>query len=398
MGKLKTKDVERETLSGKYPDGDGLTLIVRRRPTGITKTWTLRFTSPVTKRQREAGLGVYPEVTLDRARAAAAAFRAKVRQGFDPLTDGVDPSGARVTFAAASADFIKTKRSGWANQKHAAQWQNTLDKYCACIANKRVADINREDVVRVLSQIWLDRMETATRVRGRMERVIDYAVAKGWRADELANPAEMNERLRALLPDMPSKAKRVEHHSALDWRDLPDFMAALKERPALAARLLEFTILAASRIGESGGARWREFDKAITTWKIPAERTKMRAAHTVPLSRQAHDVVKRLVVDAPILFPIAGKSPSANATRALILRMDKQRAWRNKDGDLVTTHGFRSTFRDWCADNGHDQELAEAALAHVAGGVERAYRRTDLLDRRRELMQAWGDYCWSKRT
>lgn len=388
MGKLRAKDIERETLPGKYSDGDGLALIVRDRQGNITKTWTMRYSSPVTKKQREVGLGIYPTVTLDDARASAAAIRAEVRQGIDPLEHKTTTDPSKVTFGDAADDFIKVKSRGWRDPRQAGHYTFTIETYCKPMLSKLVGQINRDDVVSALSPIWLEKQETALKLRSRIERILDYAVAKDWRSDELTNPAEHNERLKALLPQMSSRKHRVKHHPAMNWRELPDFFAKLKDRPALSARLLEFTILSACRISESGGAQWSELDKNITVWCVPGERIKTKVLHTVPLASQAQTLLRSMLADGKLIFPIDGKSPSENATRALLLRMGR--------GD-VTTHGFRSTFRDWCADNGYDRELAEACLAHVVGGVESAYRRTDFLARRRELMQAWADYCWSKR-
>jgi integrase len=390
MGKLKVKQIERDTSQpGKYFDGEGLFLRVQLRGDRLTKSWVVRYTSPESGKRREAGIGEYPGVSLDAARERCKELRGTIKAGGDPLMrDNTELLAGDVTFSQAAADFIKVKSRGWRDPKQGGHYTYTIETYCKPILSKPIGKVDRADVVTVLEPIWLVKQETALKLRSRIERILDYAVARKWRRDDLVNPAEHNERLKALLPEMPSRRQRVAHHPSMDWHELPDFMAKLKERPAVSARLLEFTILTACRIGESGGAQWRELDKKITSWSIPGGRTKTKMPHVVPLSLQAATLLKSLVPAGPGIFPIDGKSPSENATRALLIRMGR--------GD-VTTHGFRSTFRNWCADNGYDRELAEACLAHAAGGVEGAYRRTDLLDRRRVLMQAWSDHCWSKR-
>ena len=397
MGKLKTKSIPGYDLPGKFFDGDGLMLVVRERAGSVTRQWVIRYQSPTQRRRREIGAGAWPAVSLDDARAKARRVIDQVRAGIDPQDadktafEGKNITGT-VTFAAAAAAFIETQAPGWKTEQQADQWRNTLRDYAKPIASVPVAAVDRAGVIACLSPIWLTKPETALRVRGRLERILDFSVAKGWRADGLVNPAAMNETLRSLLPVMKKRALRVRHHPALDWRELPKFMVELSTRTATAARLLEYTILTASRIGESGGASWSELSADYTAWTVPAIKMKQGKQHVVPLSKQARRVLALMAPahaldpDQPLIFPISGKSPSENATRALLIRMGR------KD---ITTHGMRSTFRDWAADNGIDRELAEACLAHAAGGVEAAYRRSDMLERRRVVMDAWGRYCRS---
>lgn len=387
---LTAKQIERETVAGRYFDGNdsGLLLTIRQRGQRTEKSWSLRYAAPASGKRREKGLGAFPAVTLTEARSKAIDLRKQISAGIDPLeVQQRDPAG--VTFADATTEFIKLKASGWKGAALKMQWENAMATYCAPINGKPVGSIGREDVLAVLSPIWLKKPETASRVRGRMQRILDFATAKSWRSDDLRNPAEYDERLKSMLPEMPKRTVRVRHHPAMSWQEVPDFIAALRQRPAVSARLLEFTILTAARIGESGGATFGECNAGLTAWTVPAARMKMQRAHAVPLSRQAAAIIKAMPATQGLIFPIGGKSPSENATRALLQRMGRAD---------VTTHGFRSSFRDWCADSGVDRELAEACLAHIVGGVEGAYRRSDMLERRRELLQRWADFCHGVRS
>lgn len=371
----------RKAAPGTHADGRGLYLEVK--PAG-TRSWLLRY--QIAGRRREMGLGPYPEVPLERARAKALEARARIADGKDPLATRGDR--APRTFRVAAAELIRAKRPGWENPKHAAQWEATLATYAfPVLGDLTVAHIDTDAVLQVLSPVWAEKPETATRVRQRIEAVLDYARARGWREGE--NPARWRGHLDKLLAKR-SDVARVEHHPALPWREMGAFMALLRGQEGIAARALEFTILTACRTGEVIGARWPEVDLEARTWSVPAERMKARRLHRVPLSSQALDLLRALprVAGEDFLFPggRAGRPLSNAAMLATLKRM--------KRGDL-TTHGFRSSFRDWTAEQtGFPRELAEAALAHVLRDkTESAYQRGDLLERRRKLMQAWGDYC-----
>jgi integrase len=380
LHKLTDVSVKAERKPGRHSDGGGLYLNVSS--TG-GKSWLFMWVPPGRKR-REMGLGAYPTVTLAKARAKAAACRATVEAGGDPLAD--KDKEAEPTFAEASDRYIASIESEWRNAKHKYQWEQTLGpSYCAAIRDKRVSEIDTSDVLKVLTPIWGEKNETAARLRGRIERVLDYSRVKGWRDGE--NPARWRGHLRNTLP----KRQKLQrgHLPAMPYAKVPAFLQRIRGAEALAARALEFTILTATRSGEVLGATWSEIDLDRKVWSIPKERMKAGQAHSVPLSGRAVELLSALkeAATGDYVFPgeKSGK-PLSNMSMAMFMR-------RLKVTD-VTVHGFRSSFRDWCGDaTTFPRELAEAALAHHVGSeVERAYRRADALEKRRKLMQAWADY------
>lgn len=283
--------------------------------------------------------------------------------------------------------FLEAKEKGWKHPKHKQQWRMTLMVYAKPLHPIKVSQITTQDVLAILTPIWMEKSETASRLRGRIEAVLDYAKAMGWRTGE--NPALWRGNLKSLLPEL-KRSKRVKHHPAMRFDELPAFMERLRQREAMAARLLEFIILTASRSNEARGAKWGEIDFANETWTVPAERMKMGKAHTVPLSNRAVEILTNLhaLKVNEYIFPNPSKLKpfSENGTRALLHRMNRPD---------VTTHGFRSTFRDWAGDCTNVQrEVIEAALAHrIKDGVEAAYRRSTALEKRRSLMESWSEYC-----
>jgi integrase len=336
-------------------------------------------------KQREAGLGSAAKggVSLKQAREKAAEGRAMLKAGLDPLATWNRPVAEEVpTFGTSADDYVAAHEGTFRNAKHKAQWRMTLTRYCEPIRNTPVAAIDTEAVLSVLKPLWKRTPETASRLRGRIEAVLDAARARGHIAPNEANPARWRGHLDKLLP---KRAKLTRgHHAAMPYADVPAFVAALRERPASAAAALEFIILTATRTGETLGARWAEIDFGAKVWVIPPERTKAAREHRVPLSERAVAILREMEAAraSDYVFPgqRAGR-PLSNMLRRL--------------GSRYTTHGFRCSFRDWVGNETHfPREVAEHALAHVIGDkAEQAYRRSDALARCRELMDAWENYC-----
>lgn len=353
------------------------------------------------------GLGPYDAegkrgLTLAGAREAAADAQRLLREGVDPLAHrAAEAEAAAVraalveakarTFRDVAGLYIGAHEAGWRNAKHRAQWRTTLETYAfPHIGDMPVADVATDDVLRCLNPVWKAKPETATRLRGRVEAVLDYATARGWRQG--VNPARWRGHLSNLLPRR-SKVARVEHHAALPWGDMGAFMVALRGQPGTAARALEWCILTATRTGETIGARWSEVDAEAAVWTVPGARMKAGREHRVPLSPAALAILAAMAPLRPaegdgFIFPgaVAGKPLSGMAMLMLLRRM--------KRPDL-TVHGFRSAFRDWCEEaTSTPHAVAEAALAHTIGDkVEAAYRRGDLFAKRAKLMAEWADYC-----
>lgn len=331
----------------------------------------------------DMSLGAYPAVSLVLARNKAQECREQLACGINPLE--ARNKAARM-FGEVADDFIATMRSEWSNEKHVRQWVQTLEVYCASIRQTPVDAITTEHVLVVLNPIWHTKSETASRLRARIERVLDFATVKGWRSGD--NPARWKGHLQNVLPTRKRVAKR--HWPALSYADIPVFMVKLKERPAIAARALELTILTAARTSEVLLATWEEIDFDAGVWVVPAMRMKMRKEHKVPLVGRSLEVVQAMQTAATsdYIFPGQRKGrPLSNMSLSMLLR-------RMEYND-ITVHGFRSTFRDWVGDKtDFPREVAEAALAHKVGNaVELAYRRSDALEKRRKLMAAWSEYC-----
>jgi integrase len=350
------------------------------------------------------GLGPCDLVTLAEARDEALLLRKKLLKGIDPLEERRSArvqerlsKAAAITFRECARKYIAVHSKGWRNGKHRQQWANTLETYAyPVIGDLPVAAVDTALIVKILEPLWVGtvdaaghpvppKTETASRLRGRLESILDWAKAREYRAGE--NPARWRGHLDKLLPRR-SKVAPVNHHDAMPYVELPAFMVELRKRSGASARCLEFTILTAARTGEAIGAKWSEIDLKARTWMVPAERMKTGKEHVVPLSDQAVEILKTISRARDYVFENrrAGK-PLSNMAMIMLLR-DMGR------GD-ITVHGFRSTFRDWTADRtNHANEVAEMALAHVVGDkVEAAYRRGDLLQKRRNLMRDWARYC-----
>ena len=395
LGRLKALHVNRLKAPGMYADGGGLYLqvTVNARDGEPAKSWIYRYM--LHGKAREMGLGSINAVTLQHARDKAFECRQLRAEGIDPIDarktvrDQARLDSAKaITFKKASAEYIGAHRAGWRNAKHAAQWSATLATYAEpIIGDLSVQAIDTGLVLKVLEPIWTAKPETASRLRGRMESVLDWAKVRGYRQGE--NPARWRGHLDKLLPAR-SKVRRVEHHPALPYADLPEFMAALRAQEGTAARALEFAILTATRTGEAMGARWGEIDVAQQTWTIPAERMKAGKEHRVPLSGRALAIIEQMAAirsgDHVFAGAKAGRPLSNMAFLMLLRRMGR--------GDL-TAHGFRSSFRDWAAERTNfPAEVAEMTLAHAVGSkVETAYRRGNLFQKRRQLIEAWAKFC-----
>jgi integrase len=360
--------------------------------TGVARSWILRFSFD--GRRPEMGLGGFPEVSLADARNAAREARAKVRAGVNPI-EALKPEkraaaaklAASKTFSFCAAAFIKAKSPEWANSKHAAQWTSTLRTYAEpVIGALPVQDVSTAHVLEILEPIWLTKTETATRLRSRIENVLDWAIVAKHR--DGPNPARWKGHMAVLLAK-PTKVAKVEHHAALPHAQLPAFMEHLRAAEGQGARALEFAILTAARSGEVRGATWSEIDFDAGAWNVPAERMKSQKPHRVPLSRHALGLIRgagATADPAALIFPGAGGGQLSDMTLSSVLR--------RMDLDAVP-HGFRATFKTWASEcTAFPRDVVEVALAHVIEGkVEGAYMRGDLFIKRAKLMQAWSEFC-----
>lgn len=375
---------------GYHGDGGGLYLQVS--PAG-TKSWIYRF--KLNGRAREMGLGPFGTITLASARDRAAECRRQVFDGIDPIearkeakTEGRLQAAKTMTFAACATAYIDAHRSSWKNLKHVSQWENTITTYTTPVfGTLPVQSIDTTLVMRVLDAIWKDKPETASRLRGRIESILDWATVRGLRRGE--NPARWRGHLDSLLPAR-SKVRAVEHHAALPYDEVGSFVQSLHEQTGVAALALEFLILTAARTGEVIGATWEELDLKEKIWTVPAERMKAKREHRVPLSPSVLKIVAKLEQLRTGDFVFPGRAPKKPLSNMAMLQLLK----RMERSDL-TGHGFRSTFRDWAAERtNYPREVAEAALAHTLGDkVEAAYRRGDLFEKRRRLMSEWAKHC-----
>jgi integrase len=371
----------RAAKPGRHPDGTVRGLLLLVWPTGA-RSWVLRY--QLRHRRRDMGLGPYPEITLARAREKALEARRLVKEGIDPLEARSRDKG--LAFQAAAEALIESKRPGWRNAKHAAQWGATMASYVyPKLGAVDVRAVDTRAVVEVLQPIWATKPETASRVRQRIEAVLDYATVLGARTGD--NPARWKGHLEALLPK-PGKVRQVEHHAALDWREAPAFLAELAKREGVATQALAFLILPAARSGEVRGMTWAEVEAREAVWTVPAGRMKAAREHRVPLTRAALALLgERGPADALVFpSPMDPRRPLSDVTFIAVLK-------RMGRGDL-TAHGFRSTFRDWAGEStAHPREVIEAALAHrLKDKAEAAYARGDLFAKRRRLMEDWAAY------
>jgi integrase len=384
--KLKPRAIEKIRAPGYHADGAGLYLLVSASG---SKSWVLRYM--LDGRAREMGLGPLREFPLAEARNRASQARKLRADGIDPIEARDAAKAAKAlelaknkTFDEVAEEYIAEHRHEWKNAKHQEQWENTIETYCKPLLALPVQGIDVGQVLGVLKPIWNEKRETAVRLRGRIEKVLDSATALGFRAGP--NPARWRGNLDHLLA-RDKRRQRIKHHAALRYTEVGAFMKDLRAEEGTAARALEFTVLDVSRTGETIGARWPEFDLDDATWTVPAERMKGHREHRVPLSPAAVKLLRGLPRAGDYVFSgRRAKTPLSNmAMLALLERMGR--------GEL-TTHGFRSTFRDWAAERtNYPNHVVEMALAHAIGDdVEAAYRRGDLFEKRRRLMNAWASY------
>jgi integrase len=388
--RLSAVEVRAITRKGMHHDGGGLYLQVS---ISGAKSWIFRFM--LDGRARAMGLGPADTISLAEARKRAAECRRVCLDGIDPIQARTAQHNEKkleaakaMTFDACATAYIDAHQAGWRNAKHRDQWRSTLSTYVSpVLGSLPVQAIDVGLVMKALEPIWTAKPETASRVRGRIESILDWAAARGYRRGE--NPARWRGHLDTLLPKK-TKVRRVEHHAALPYSELGAFMAELRGQEGIAARALEFTILTAARTGEVIGARWDEISMMERLWTVSADRMKAGKEHRVPVSEAAMAVVGEMqrIRESEFVFPGGRKGrPLSNMSMLAVLkRMDQ--------GDL-TAHGFRSTFRDWAAERTNfPREVAEMALAHTVGDkVEAAYRRGDLFQKRRQLMEAWARFC-----
>jgi integrase len=393
IGRLTALKVEKARKPGMYADGAGLYL---RVTDGGTKNWILRYM--LDRRPRWMGLGPLSLYGLAEARARALDARRKRHEGIDPIdARRYERSRQRlnaakvITFKQCAEGYIASHRAGWRNEKHKYQWSATLSTYAyPVIGVLPVQSIDTALVLKVLEPIWTVKPETASRVRQRIENILDFAKVRGWRDGE--NAARWRGHLDKLLPSR-SRVRQVAHHAALPYAELPAFLVSLRAREAIAARGLEFLILTAARTGEVIGARWNEIDLLNKTWTVPAGRMKAHREYRVPLSPRVLAILGQMRAagqkddGAAFVFPGQPGKPLSNTAFLMLMR-------RMGRGDL-TAHGFRATFKTWASERTSFQsEIAEASLAHVTGGkVEQAYMRGDLFEKRRRLMAQWATFC-----
>ena len=378
MGKLTATGIRALKEAGRYGDGDGLFLLVGKSG---ARSWMVRVQKD--GKRRDIGLGGERKVSLAKARADAALVCSQVEAGIDPVAERKKAAGIP-TFREAAALVHAEHKRGWRNAKHGAQWLSSLEAYAfPMIGDKSVSDIDGPAVRDVLAAIWLAKPETARRVRQRINGVVDWAIGKGYRIAPLP--------MTAINKSLPKHRATVKHHAAMPYGDVPALIGRLRERESMGRLALEAVILTAARSGELRGADWSEIDLERALWTIPASRMKANREHVVPLSAAALRIFKRMKAlrteGSNLVFPgtVRGK-PLSDMTLTKVLR---------DMGLDCTAHGFRSSFRDWVSEETtFDGTVAEAALAHaIENKVEAAYRRGNLLEKRRALMAAWGDYC-----
>ena len=352
--------------------------------------WVLRYASPVTGKRRNAGLGSYPEVTIAEAGKRASAMRLELGDGRDPLEEKtkIEERPKIPTFEEAARTLHKDLLAGWKNPKHGQQWINTLIEYVfPKLGGMLLHEIQPGDVAEVLKPIWLTKAETASRVKQRIHVVLAWGWAHGHCQ---SNPVDV---VGHLLAQQPGKATRTQHHPAMPWREVPEFVQNQLRpgnRPEVSRTLLEFVILTACRSGEARGMTWDEVDFKDKVWSIPAERMKARVSHRIPLSPRAMAILQmQKDQHETFVFPsIRDQVELSDMAITSVLR--RLKAHSDTPGRIATAHGFRSSFRDWCSENGYSRDLAERSLAHtIKDKVEAAYHRTDLLEQRRDLMNAW---------
>ena len=396
MSKLNALKIKSLTKVGMHSDGNGLHLKIQlsKKTNTLNKSWIFRWGA---QGKNTMGLGSLTDVSLADARAKTLECKKLVASGLNPRDERdkvkAEQKAAKahsITFEKAAKEYIKTNRASWKNEKHAQQWENTLDTYAyPKIGKVPCAEVTKDQVLSILTPIWTEKHETATRLRGRIESVLDWAIAKGYRT--AANSAVLKGNLQPLLPTI-NKRKRVEHHAAMPYDDVPKFFATIKDDPSTSARALVFCILTATRTTETTDAEWNEIDLDKNIWIVPKSRMKRGIEHRVPLSTQLTAILSAMnKTESNYVFHGANRKTKPISNMAMLKYLQR------KDGcEKITVHGCRSSFRDWAAEKGNfPREVCEQALAHsLADQTEAAYQRADYFEKRVVLMQAWADYCF----
>jgi len=391
---LSALDIKRLNNPGRHAVGYISGLLINVKDSGA-KSWMLR--TMIGNRRCTIGLGPYPEISLSEARNKARAYKKDIREGKDPLTEkrrikaGLMRLNGRMTFDEVARLCHEKKLSEFKNIKHGKDWFSSIERFANPVIGKLPVDeVDLKHILKILEPIWTEKTETATRVRQRLEQILSFATVCNYRSGD--NPARWNGHLDAILPK-PGKIKKVKHFPALPWREIGAFMAALRKRDGMGARCLEFIILTACRSGEARLAVWNEIDPESETWTIPGNRVKTEKEHKVPLVPDAVKLLKSLprFQGSNYIFTAPRGGPLSDMSISAVCRRMKVKA---------VPHGFRSTFRDWCAEHTNfPREVAEQALGHAIGNaVEAAYRRGDLFEKRCKLMNAWAEYCNKKQT
>lgn len=396
---LTAKQVENESAPGYHADGPntGLYLQVTPNDSGVTRSWVYRYTSPTTRKRRELGLGPAKVRKLADARSLSSELRLKVLNGIDPKDErdrirfeGIAARAHHITFDEAVRQCIAAKSAEWKNIKHGQQWRNTLNEYASPLLGRVPVDsISIELVYKVLQPIWITKTETATRVRQRIETVLDWCKARGYCKGD--NPASLKGGLGQLLPKS-QKIKKVEHHAAMPYQRVNEFVTALRSKSSMTSLALEFMLLTACRTGEVVGAKWVEVDLISSVWTIPSERMKAGVEHRVPLCKRAVQILKLMQAQTQNEYVFPSHSIAKNthmSSGSCLVAMKKMAEFKS-----YTPHGLRSTFRDWASETtSFANETLELALAHtIKNKAEAAYRRQDQIEKRAKLMQLWQQY------
>lgn len=397
LQKLTALKVKNTAKAGLYCDGGGLYL---RVATGGSKQWCYRYM--MDSKPHFMGLGSVNTLSLAEAREKARDCRKLILNGQDPIqtmgrnarkVQRIESAAGSISFDECAKQYIEAHRSGWRNPKHVNQWGNTLQAYAFPVFGKlSVSQLDTNHVLKAIQPIWSTKPETANRVRGRVELILDWAKVRGFRAGE--NPARWKGHLDKLLPPR-SKVSKVKHHEALPYAQIPSFMRKLRTEVGVSPKALEFVILTACRVSEAVKAEWPEIDFKAKIWVIPSSRTKSGREHRVPLTDSAIKILKAQQKEATGEFIFPGWTAGSSLTDAACLRLLDKMGYGE-----YTTHGFRSSFKDWAAElTQFPEDLSEAALAHVIKDkTQKAYQRGDMLQRRAEMMEAWARYCSSPKT
>ena len=395
MSKLNALKIKSITTIGMTSDGGGLHLKTQKSKDGgsLNKSWIFRWGA---QGKNTMGLGSAKDISLSKARELASNCRIMVAQGLNPRDERDKGKKAiqyakanSITFKQATKTYIEIQKPSWSNDKHAQQWANTLEVYASpIIGNTPCAEVTKEQILKILTPLWTTKNETATRVRGRIEKILGWAIAKGYRT--APNAAAYKDNLQPLLPNI-NKRQLVKHHNAMNYDEIPKLFTSIKDDPSVSARALMFCILTATRTTETRAAKWSELNLDKRIWIIPKERMKKGVEHRVPLSTQATTLLESMDSKVSELV-FYGQKTSKPISEMTMLNYLKHREGCEK----LTVHGLRSTFRDWAAEKANfSREVCEQALAHsLKDQTEAAYQRGDYFEKRIELMQAWADYCF----